>query len=58
MAIDKNKKELASEIMIDKGIEHDDWLNNQYEIMINDNIKLLTESLRSNRLNSELDKNS
>lgn len=58
MAIDKNKKELASEIMIDKGIEHDDWLNNQYEIMINENIKLLTESLRSNRLNSELDKNS
>ena len=57
MAIDKNKKELASEIMRLKGIEHDNWLNNKYQSIIDDNTKLLIDSLKSSSSNSELEEN-
>ncbi|WP_317368224.1 hypothetical protein [uncultured Tyzzerella sp.] len=54
MAIDKNKKDLASEIMRLKGIDHDEWLNNSYQNFITDNAKFLIEKLRENDTNSEL----
>lgn len=45
MAVDKNLKELAIAIMKSKGIDHDVWLTEQYQSTINENTKLLTESL-------------
>ncbi len=45
MAVDKNKKEIATTIMKAKGEDHDEWLSNKYQEIIDDNSKLVIEGL-------------
>jgi hypothetical protein len=39
----KDKQKLAISILKSKGIDHEEWLYEQYENIINDNISYLTD---------------
>ena len=47
--IDSEAKELAIGILASKGVEYEDWLNNQHSKVITENSKLLIECLNNNR---------
>lgn len=48
MAVDKDIRELASTILKISGKDHDTWLNEQYQGLINSSAKLITNSLKAN----------
>lgn len=48
MAVDKDLKELASTILKISGKEHDTWLTEQYQGLINNSAKLITNTLKAN----------
>lgn len=48
MAVDKDLKELASTILKISGKDHDTWLTEQYQGLINNSAKLITNSLKAN----------
>ncbi|WP_195238733.1 hypothetical protein [Romboutsia sp. 1001285H_161024_C4] len=48
MAVDKDLKELASTILKISGKDHDTWLTEQYQTLINNSAKLITQSLKAN----------
>lgn len=48
MAVDKDLKELATTILKMSGKDHDTWLTEQYQGLVNDSAKLITNCLKAN----------
>ncbi|XTR39291.1 hypothetical protein ACQQ2T_15345 (plasmid) [Paraclostridium tenue] len=48
MAVDKDLKELASTLLKMSGKDHDTWLTEKYQDLINNSAKLITQSLKAN----------